>query len=57
MSTDHPHVRNPQQPSRMPIHRYAPFPPIDLPDRTWPETVTTAPRAGAPSTCATATRR
>jgi len=41
----HPHVRNPQQPSRMPIHRYAPFTPIELPDRTWPTTVTTvAPR-------------
>ena len=45
VSTDHPHARNPQQPSRMPIHRYSPFPPVDLPDRTWPETVTTtAPR-------------
>src|SRR5215210_7152196 len=29
----------------MPIHRYAPFTPIALPDRTWPGTVTTqAPR-------------
>src|SRR3712207_2990429 len=29
----------------MPISRYAPFPPIPLPDRTWPEKVTTeAPR-------------
>jgi 2-isopropylmalate synthase len=29
----------------MPIHRYQPFPPIDLPDRTWPtRTVTEAPR-------------
>ena len=47
MSTDpqHPHVRNPQQPTRMPIHRYAPFTPVVLPDRTWPEKVTTvAPR-------------
>ncbi|HVQ90559.1 MAG TPA: 2-isopropylmalate synthase [Mycobacteriales bacterium] len=25
-----------QQPSGMPIHRYPPFTPIDLPDRTWP---------------------
>ncbi len=34
-----------QQPSRMPIHRYKPFQPIDLPDRTWPSKVTTkAPR-------------
>src|SRR5687767_12089015 len=29
----------------MPIHRYAPFTPVVLPDRTWPEEVTTvAPR-------------
>src|SRR3982751_5169592 len=41
----HPHVSHPQQPSRMPIHRYAPFTPVDLPDRTWPNRVTTvAPR-------------
>jgi 2-isopropylmalate synthase len=34
-----------QQPSAMPIHRYRAFPPIDLPDRTWPGNVTTkAPR-------------
>ena len=34
-----------QQPSAMPIHRYRSFPPIDLPDRTWPGNVTTkAPR-------------
>ncbi|MEJ7742142.1 MAG: 2-isopropylmalate synthase [Nocardioidaceae bacterium] len=34
-----------QQPSRMPIERYQPFPPIDLPDRTWPSTsVESAPR-------------
>src|SRR3954466_4235800 len=45
MSHDHPHVRHPQQPSRMPISRYTPFTPIVLPDRTWPEKVTTeAPR-------------
>ena len=25
-----------QQPSGMPIQRYRAFPPIDLPDRTWP---------------------
>src|SRR6185312_4380185 len=44
-TAEHPHVRHPQQPSRMPIHRYAPFTPIDLTDRTWPTTVTTvAPR-------------
>src|SRR4051794_30145221 len=34
-----------QQPSGMPFHRYRPFTPIDLPDRTWPDAVTTkAPR-------------
>lgn len=37
--------RNPQQPSGMPIARYRPFAPIDLPDRTWPNSVITqAPR-------------
>ncbi len=36
---------NTQRPSGMPIHRYRPFPPIDLPDRTWPSrTLTHAPR-------------
>ncbi|MDD9348563.1 MULTISPECIES: 2-isopropylmalate synthase [unclassified Mumia] len=36
---------SPQQPSGMPYERYRPFPPIDLPDRTWPaKTVTEAPR-------------
>ena len=34
-----------QQPSGMPCQRYAPFQPVDLPDRTWPNrTITTAPR-------------
>ena len=34
-----------QQPSGMPCHRYAPFRPVDLPDRTWPaRSITTAPR-------------
>ncbi|PRY02704.1 2-isopropylmalate synthase [Allonocardiopsis opalescens] len=34
-----------QQPSGMPVHRYAPFRPVDLPDRTWPaKTITAAPR-------------
>src|SRR6187200_3137492 len=34
-----------QKPSGMPVHRYRPFPPIDLPGRTWPErTITEAPR-------------
>jgi 2-isopropylmalate synthase len=41
-STD---VANAQQPSGMPIGRYTPFTPVDLPDRTWPNTVITqAPR-------------
>ena len=35
----------PQTPSGMPIRRYQPFSPIDLPDRTWPlKTVDSAPR-------------
>ena len=34
-----------QQPSGMPCHRYTPFPPIDLPGRTWPgRAITAAPR-------------
>jgi len=34
-----------QQPSPMPVGRYAPFPAVDLPDRTWPgNTITRAPR-------------
>ncbi|MCO6006321.1 2-isopropylmalate synthase [Actinoallomurus purpureus] len=34
-----------QQPSSMPFGRYAPFKPVDLPDRTWPsKTITKAPR-------------
>ena len=37
-----------QQPSRMPFHRYRPFKPIDLPDRTWPNKVITK----APKWCA-----
>ena len=37
--------RTAQQPSPMAFQRYAPFTPIDLPDRTWPDTVITkAPR-------------
>ena len=36
---------HPQQPSGMPIARYRAFPPIDIPDRTWPEQrITVAPR-------------
>jgi 2-isopropylmalate synthase len=34
-----------QRPSGLPCHRYRPFPPVDLPDRTWPSrTITAAPR-------------
>ncbi len=34
-----------QRPSGMPIGRYHAFPPVDLPDRTWPgRTITQAPR-------------
>jgi len=34
-----------QRSSGMPIHRYRPFPPIDIPDRTWPtRMITEAPR-------------
>jgi 2-isopropylmalate synthase len=34
-----------QQPSPMPFGRYQPFTPVDLPDRTWPNTtITKAPR-------------
>lgn len=37
--------RNPQQPSPMAWHRYQPFRPVDLRDRTWPDQVITeAPR-------------
>ncbi|MGH3391306.1 MAG: 2-isopropylmalate synthase, partial [Actinomadura sp.] len=37
-----------QQPSGMPFHRYRPFTPVELPDRTWPNKVITA----APRWCA-----
>nr|WP_222871618.1 2-isopropylmalate synthase [Nonomuraea sp. PA05] len=37
-----------QQPSRMPVHRYQPFEPIRLTDRTWPDKVI----AKAPRWCA-----
>ena len=34
-----------QQPSNSPIHRYQPFTPIELPDRTWPsKQITKAPQ-------------
>ncbi|MBO9520370.1 MAG: 2-isopropylmalate synthase [Nocardioidaceae bacterium] len=36
---------NTQKPSGMPIERYRAFPPVDLPDRTWPgHQITQAPR-------------
>jgi 2-isopropylmalate synthase len=35
----HSQVGNPQRPSRMPIHRYQPYAPINLQDRTWPDRV------------------
>ncbi|HEY3734571.1 MAG TPA: 2-isopropylmalate synthase [Streptosporangiaceae bacterium] len=38
-------MRITQKPSGMPCHRYAPFKPVDLPDRTWPgNAITAAPR-------------
>ncbi len=41
----HTYPSTPQQPSGMPVDRYAPFVPVDLPDRTWPAaTITQAPR-------------
>jgi 2-isopropylmalate synthase len=34
-----------QLPSKMPVHRYEPFHPVDLPDRTWPnKKITQAPK-------------
>jgi len=34
-----------QVPSQMPVHRYAPFHPVDLTDRTWPnKKITKAPK-------------
>jgi 2-isopropylmalate synthase len=37
--------KNSQRASGMPVQRYRPFPPIDLPDRTWPTNqITRAPR-------------
>ena len=37
--------RNPQQPSGMPVHRYTPFIPVKLTDRTWPsQVISKAPR-------------
>ena len=36
MTLQHSGFTNTQRASGMPIHRYRAFPPIDLPDRTWP---------------------
>ncbi|WP_228521065.1 2-isopropylmalate synthase [Nocardioides islandensis] len=45
MTLQHSGFTNTQRSSGMPIHRYKPFPPIDIPDRTWPtRTITQAPR-------------
>ena len=45
MTLQHSGFTNTQRSSGMPIHRYRAFPPIDLPDRTWPtRTITEAPR-------------
>ncbi|HEX7107528.1 MAG TPA: 2-isopropylmalate synthase [Acidothermaceae bacterium] len=42
MSAHHPNF---QRPSGMPVDRYRPFAPVDLPDRTWPtKTISQAPR-------------
>jgi len=42
---EHSNPVSPQQPSGMPFERYRAFPPIDIPDRTWPDKVITeAPR-------------
>src|ERR687885_572394 len=38
-------MRHPQRPSGMPFHRYQPFTPVALTDRTWPnKVITEAPR-------------
>jgi 2-isopropylmalate synthase len=38
-------MHHPQQPSGMPVHRYQPYTPVGLTDRTWPDKVITqAPR-------------
>src|ERR1700712_1716470 len=45
MTLQHSGFTNTQRSSGMPIHRYRAFPPIDLPDRTWPSAqITQAPR-------------
>ena len=52
-------MKNNQAASTMPVHKYRPYQDtfrVDLPDRTWPSNRITEAHAGAPSTCATATR-
>lgn len=45
MTLQHSGFSNTQRPGGMPVQRYKPFPPIDLPDRTWPSRqITRAPR-------------
>ena len=45
MTLQHSGFANTQRASGMPVHRYDAFPPIDLPDRTWPgRQITAAPR-------------
>ena len=45
MTLQHSGFSNTQRPSGMPVERYRPFPPIELPDRRWPEQpITAAPR-------------
>jgi 2-isopropylmalate synthase len=45
MTLQHSGFTNTQRASGMPVHRYHQFPPVDLPDRTWPNaTITQAPR-------------
>src|SRR6187200_3124304 len=45
MTLQHSGFSNTQRAMGMPIQRYRPFPPIDLPDRTWPgNQITQAPR-------------
>jgi 2-isopropylmalate synthase len=43
MTLQHSGFRNTQRSSRMPVQRYRAFPPIDLPDRTWPGAQITRP--------------
>ncbi len=45
MTLQHSGFHNTQRASGMPVHRYGAFPPVELPDRTWPDQqVLAAPR-------------